>query len=82
MDSNNDSNNDSNGQVSCDPSEKTLYTEPNSDHWGTWDDRLFQTGYGDRRGIGIAVGGLVYVLPLKKWHELAMEAYPIPKLKE
>ncbi len=55
----------------CDPTEKTLYTEPYSDDIGTWNDRLYQTGSGVRKGIGIDVAGKVYVLPLKKWHELA-----------
>lgn len=60
-------------QTSIDPTEKTLYTEPNSDHWGTWRDRLFQTGSGTRKGIGIDIAGKVYVLSLKKWHELALQ---------
>lgn len=58
-------------QASCDPTEKTLYEEPHSDHWGTWKDRLFQTGSDIRKGIGIDVGGTVYVMPLKRWHEAA-----------
>ncbi len=58
-------------EAQCDPTEKTLYQEPHSDHWGTFQDRLYQTGNGERKGIGIAVGGKVFVLPLKSWHELA-----------
>lgn len=58
-------------ETNCDPTEKTLYKEPHSDHWGTWQDRMFQTGAGARKGIGICVGGVAYVLPLKEWHELA-----------
>lgn len=62
-------------QASCDPTEKTLYTEPHSDHWGTFEDRLFQTGWKTRKGLGISVGGKVFVLPLKVWHELAENHY-------
>lgn len=62
-------------EAQCDPTEKTLYEEPHDDHWGTWQDRMFQTGSGPRKGIGINVGGMVYVLPLKTWHELAKNYY-------
>lgn len=62
-------------QAMCDPTEKTLYEEPHDDHWGTWNDRMYVCGNGPRKGIGINVGGTVYVLPLKKWHELAEKAF-------
>lgn len=57
--------------ASCDLTEKTLYEQPHDDHWGTWQDRLFQCGDGPRKGIGIDVGGTVYVKPMKEWHRLA-----------
>lgn len=60
-------------QVYCNPTEKTLYEEPHDDHWGTWNDRLFQTGEGPYKGIGISDGCMVYVKPLKAWHKLAEE---------
>ncbi len=60
-----------NPQAACDPTEKTLYTEPHSDDVGTWKDRLYQTGNGIRKGLGIDVAGKVYVMSLKEWHELA-----------
>lgn len=69
-------------EASCDPTEITLYREPHSDHFGTWQDRMFQTGTGERKGIGIDVAGTVYVLPLKKWHELASSAMPIKSALE
>lgn len=62
-------------EASCDPTEKILYEEPHDDHWGTWNDRMYQCGDGPRKGIGISVGGLVFVLPLKKWHELAEKEF-------
>lgn len=62
-------------QAQCDPTEKTLYTEPHSDDIGTWQDRMYLCGNGDRKGIGIDVGGEVFVMPLKKWHKLATEAF-------
>ena len=64
-----------------DPTEKTLYKEPHSDHWGTWQDRMFECGEGPRKLIGIDVGGIVYCLPLKRWHELAVAAMPIKREK-
>jgi len=65
-------------QQACQNTDKTLYKEPHSDHWGSFDDSLFVTTSG---GIGINVGGTVYVMPLKEWHKLAVEKFPIPKLK-
>lgn len=64
----------SDDQTISDPTEKTLYTEPHSEHF-SFQDRLYQTGNGPRKGIGIAVGGQVYVLPLKTWHELAAQKF-------
>jgi hypothetical protein len=58
-------------QTMCDPTEKTLYQEPHDDTIWTWQDRLYECGERPRKGIGIAVGGTVFVLPLKRWHELA-----------
>lgn len=66
-------------QSSCDPTEKTLYRELHSDHWGSFEDRMFECGQGPRKLIGIDVGGVVYVLPLKRWHQLAQAVFPITK---
>ena len=33
-------------------------------------------------GIGIEVGGTVYVLPIRTWHRLAADAYPASPLKQ
>lgn len=60
-------------QAQCDPTEKTLYREPHSDHYGTWQDRLYVCGPLPRQGIGIDVGGTVYVRPLKQWHGIESE---------
>lgn len=57
-------------EASCDPTEKTLYKEPHDDSIGTWEDRLYVRGPMPRQGIGIAVGGSVYIMPMKEWHKL------------
>lgn len=56
----------------CACTDVVIWREPHSDHWGSFDDTIFVTELG---GIGINVGGMVYVMPLKKWHELAGGPY-------
>jgi len=47
--------------------DKIIWKEPHSDHWGSFDDYIFVTETG---GIGVNVAGMVYVKPLKEWHSL------------
>lgn len=63
----------SDDQTMCDPTEKTLYQEPHNDDQWTFQDRLYVCGPLPRQGIGISVGGMVYVRPLKAWHTLESE---------
>jgi|SRR6185312_451379 len=54
-------------QIPCQNTDETLYREKHSDHWGSFDDKLFVT---KDDGIGIDVAGMVYVKPLKQWHSI------------
>lgn len=65
--------NNSPQEASCDPTEKTLYEEPHDDRWGTWQDRIFQTGKGIKKGIGISDGCSAHVMPINEWIKLAEE---------
>jgi hypothetical protein len=62
---------------SCSCHDEVIWREKHSEHWGSFDDTIFVTDMGL---IGINVGGSVYVMPLKKWHELA--GGPIKGLKQ
>jgi len=66
-------------EAGCDPTERTLQTEPHDDHFGTWDDRVFMTGSGLKKGIGISDGCVTHVRPIKGWIDLSEE---LSKLKE
>lgn len=62
---------------SCSCRDTVIWREKHNDHWGSFDDTIFVTDMGL---IGINVAGSVYVMPLKKWHELA--GGPIKGLKQ
>lgn len=64
------------GMEACENTDRELYREP--DHTGAGDyysPNIFVTEQGE---IGINVGGLVIVKPLRDWHALAAQADGVP----
>jgi hypothetical protein len=55
-------------QESFDPTEKVMrFFVDLDDHWGTWNDRVFICGNGQKKGIGISDGCNGVVRPIKDW---------------
>lgn len=64
----------------CENTDRELYREP--DETGNGDYYCNSLHVTDSGSIGMNVGGMVHVMPIRDWWELANEANPIPTLKK